>query len=586
MMRTVWKPLLVVAGLLLLLTYLLIQSRTPDPALRARVHDALHAFELHDAELNRDVLLARAGLLAHYDSLSQAIDGLYQALQPLGAWGETASEEATAAIGQHIDALADALQQKETLLEYFKADNALLRNSLTYFLHTAHTLSMQTAIDDGALAVTLGALSNAMLRFVRTPQREVRSEIETVLARLPAARPFQPELYALAVHGRLIVDVLPKVDAMLLQLLAAPTTTRARALRDAVLQYHNQIEARAQLFRVLLYVVAVILLAYLVYLFTRLRVNAHALERANTDLRREMAERSQLEHKTRQQELQLIQANKMTALGTLVAGVAHEINNPNQFVLMNARVLAESWTDAMRVLDAYHQENGDFLLGGLPYTEMRETIPTLVRDVHDGARRIERIVDNLKNFARPRGHVGQTTFHLNDAVQRALTLLHHLINKTTTCFDVNLAEGLPPLQGNVQQVEQVVVNLVVNALEALPEKDRGVTVTTRLNQVEHCLELEVQDEGIGIPQERIERLCDPFFTTKQELGGTGLGLAITYTLVRDYDGNLTFASVPGQGTRALVTLPCPTALPQSSSDGVSAPHASADTAFFIDASQQ
>lgn len=89
MIGRVWKPLLVVAGLLLLLTYLLLQSRSSDPALRARMHDALHAFELHDAQLNRDVLRVRAGLLVHYDSLSQAIGGLYGALESL-QWREAA----------------------------------------------------------------------------------------------------------------------------------------------------------------------------------------------------------------------------------------------------------------------------------------------------------------------------------------------------------------------------------------------------------------------------------------------------------------------------------------------------------------
>ena len=88
-----------------------------------------------------------------------------------------------------------------------------------------------------------------------------------------------------------------------------------------------------------------------------------------------------------------------------------------------------------------------------------------------------------------------------------------------------------------------------------------MAVSTRYNQDDHHVEIEVRDSGIGIPQENVERLCDPFFTTKQEQGGTGLGLAITYTLVRDHGGNLVFESAPGQGTRARVTLPCPAEAP-------------------------
>ncbi len=567
MRRIPWKRLLVVTGLLLLLTFLLLRSQNPDASLRERMYEALHAFEVHDAELNRDVLLARAGLLAHYDSLSEATDGLYRALEDLESWSETASEELDAAIGGHVVDLSRAVQDKETLLEYFKADNALLRNSLMYFLHTGHTLSTRTAVNDRAVAAAVGTLSNAMLRFVRTPQREVSNEIRTALNHMTGAPLFQHDLHTLVLHGHLIVDVLPEVDDLLRQLLAAPTTERVRALRDASLQYYGQMEARAQTYRILLYLVAVVLLAYLVYLFNRLRANARDLGRANASLRREMDERTRLEEKAYEQELQLIQANKMTALGTLVAGVAHEVNNPNNLTMMNARVLAEAWGDAQSILEDYHDENGEFLIGGLPYAEMRETVPDLIRDMHAGAQRIERIVSNLKDFARPRQQAVQTALQVNEAVQRAVNLLRHRTAKRSD-FQAELAEGLPPLQGDMQQIEQVVVNLITNALEALPEEGGQVTVSTRYNQDDRAVEIEVRDTGVGIPQENVERLCDPFFTTRQEQGGTGLGLAITYTLVRDHGGNLMFDSVPGQGTRVRVTLPCPAESPAPTSEAL------------------
>jgi PAS domain S-box-containing protein len=478
--------------------------------------------------------------------------------------------------------------------------------------------------------------------------------------------------------------VLPQVDAELRELVDAPTTRHARALREAVLQYYGRVEARAQIFGWLLYLVAVTLVGYLVVLFARLRRHARDLRQTNADLRREMAERQQaemalraseerfraitetaneaiisvgqtgtivswnsgataifgyeaaevlgtpvarlipdryqeahtrafaewataghsrlpgttiewsgirkdggefplevslstwataegtyvtgiirdltarkrLEEQTRQQELQLIQANKMTAVGTLVSGVAHEINNPNQLVLMNVRTLVNSWHDALGILDAYYQECGDFPLGGLPYGEMRRTIPALVQDIHDGARRVERIITDLRDFARPRTPGTPETFALNEAVQRALRLLTHVIRRKTARFHVDLAADVPPVRGDSQQVEQIVVNLVVNALEALPDPGRGVTVSTRYEPVERCVFLAVEDEGVGIPRQHLARLCDPFFTTKHESGGTGLGLAITSTLVRAHGGRLSFSSEPGRGTRALATLPC------------------------------
>jgi len=647
------------------------------------MQEALQKLQLHDTELTRDVLLARAGLLPNYDSLPRIGQQLSQIADALRAESTTVSGAAAKEMGKHAEALTAALQQKLTLVEYFKSDNALLQNSLRYFTRTGQNIGKQFKAEQN-VAAEIAAVSNALVRFIHTSELGAGKEAESALSRLSANARRQRGLDTLIAHGWLIVEMLPHVDTLLRQIIASPTTAHADALQNAVLQYANSVEARAQLFRVLLYLVAVILLGYLFYQFARLRSNARDLRRANTDLEREMGERQQavaalraseerfraitesandaiisadssgnivswnaraeaifgytaeeilgtpftrlmptryhlahlerfrqwstigssrlvgttvefsgvrkdgsefpleislstwstaqdnyvtgiirdltaqkqLQETTRQQELQLIQANKMTALGTLVSSVAHEINNPNQVVLMNSKVLAQAWDDAVGNLDDYAQEHGAFSLGGLPYSEMRRTVPMLVRDVHDGARRIERIIDDLKHFSRPRGRGAHTALQLNEAVERALRLLDHLVKNRTDRLHVGLAQGLPSLPGDAQHVEQIVVNLLTNAVEALPDRKRGVTVTTSFDASKRCVVLEVRDEGVGIPPEHLARLCDPFFTTKQESGGTGLGLAITSSLVRLHGGRLTFDSEPGKGTRARVTFPC------------------------------
>jgi PAS domain S-box-containing protein len=648
------------------------------------MQEALQNLQLHDTELTRDVLLARAGLLPNYDSLPGIGQQLSQIADALRAESTTGSGAAAKEMGKHAEALTAALQQKLTLVEYFKSDNALLQNSLRYFTHTGENIGKQFKAEQKVVA-EIAAVSQVLVRFIHTSELDAGKEAEAALSRLSANARMQPGVDTLIAHGWLIVEMLPRVDTLLRQIIAAPTTAHADALQNAVLQYANRVEARAQLFRVLLYLVAVILLGYLFYQFARLRSNARDLRRANTDLEREMGERQQavaalraseerfraitesandaiisadssgnivswnaraeaifgytaeeilgapftrlmptryhlaylkrfrqwsttgssrlvgttvefsgvrkdgsefpleislstwstahdnyvtgiirdltaqkqLQETTRQQELQLIQANKMTALGTLVSSVAHEINNPNQVVLMNSRVLAQAWDDAVGNLDDYAQEHGAFSLGGLPYSEMRRTVPMLVQDVHDGARRIERIVDDLKHFSRPRGRGAHTVLQLNEAVERALRLLANLVKNRTDRLHVDLAQGLPSLPGDAQHVEQIVVNLLTNAVEALPNRKHGITVTTSFDASNGCVVLEVRDEGVGIPPEHLARLCDPFFTTKQETGGTGLGLAITSSLVRLHGGRLIFDSEPGKGTRARVTFPCP-----------------------------
>jgi signal transduction histidine kinase len=219
-------------------------------------------------------------------------------------------------------------------------------------------------------------------------------------------------------------------------------------------------------------------------------------------------------------------------------------------------VLTKVWEDAVKILDRFQRGNGEFTLARLSYAEMRETVAALIRDVNASALRIGRIVEDLKNFARPGARGVPDVFQLNDAVQRAMHLLAHLIKQRTAKLRTNLAPNLPPMRGNTQQVEQIVINVLVNALEALPDRDRAITVSTFFAASDGLVVLEVRDEGIGIAPQHLQRLCDPFFTTKEETGGTGLGLAICLSLARAHNGCLEFDSDPGKGTRALVKFQC------------------------------
>jgi signal transduction histidine kinase len=309
--------------------------------------------------------------------------------------------------------------------------------------------------------------------------------------------------------------------------------TDAETLQRTLLRSSSVAEARAQRFRLLLYASALVLLVYLVYLVARLRGNAVELRRKET---------------------QLLQANKMTALGVLVSSVAHEINNPNQVVLTNSGVLANAWADVADVLDCRSDDTVPGTIAGLPYTEMRQTVPRLIREAEESARRIAAIVGDLKNFARPSGLVTDL-FQLNDVVHRALRLLTYFIDKRTDRFRVELADSLPLLRGNPQQVEQIAINLVMNALESLPSRHAAVTVTTSHDAKAREVVLAVRDEGVGMPREHVARLGEAFFTTKAASGGTGLGIAIASSLVQMHRGHLSFISQSGRGTCATLRLP-------------------------------
>ncbi len=274
---------------------------------------------------------------------------------------------------------------------------------------------------------------------------------------------------------------------------------------------------------------------------------------------RDITETRSLVEKTHQQKMQLIQANKMAALGTLVAGVAHEINNPNQTIQINSGLVSRVWEDAVKVLDEYAMVNGEFNLAGLPYGEVKNGYTEIIHDINDAARQIKIVVDQLRDVARPYdGTATQkpvTPVNLNDVVETAIALLKHCISKRTSEFHYELGEDLPSIMGMRQHLQQIVINLVLNSLEALPDKTSGIWIETCFNEDQSSVELRVRDEGVGIQPAAMEQIMEPFFTTKRDTGGTGLGLSITHSLTQAQGGTLHFESEPGKGTLAIVRFP-------------------------------
>jgi PAS domain S-box-containing protein len=268
---------------------------------------------------------------------------------------------------------------------------------------------------------------------------------------------------------------------------------------------------------------------------------------------RDMTEKARYEEQTRQAQAKLIHANKMSSLGLLVSGVAHEINNPNSFIMFNSSMLAEIWQDADRVLDGYHRGGAQFALGGLPYPEIGEATKRLIDGICEGAQRIKTTVDNLKDFARQDVSGLNRPLDLNQAVLKAVSILTPQIKKHCEDFRLNLEECLPETSGNPQQIEQVVMNLLLNALQSLPNRQCTVSIATSLS-AEGCLLATISDQGIGMDQETMSRLSEPFFTTKSDSAGTGLGLYISQSIVKEHGGRLLFESEPGKGTSAVIEL--------------------------------
>jgi polar amino acid transport system substrate-binding protein len=288
-------------------------------------------------------------------------------------------------------------------------------------------------------------------------------------------------------------------------------------------------------------------------IWNRTLKNEVALRTAALEL--EIAERKRAMDELKVRQRQLIQADKMTSLGILVSGVAHEVNNPTGLILLNLPHLQKAWKDAEPILEEHCRRNGDYRLGWLNYSRMRQEIPQMLDEMQDGARRIKRIVDDLKDFARRDDADLITPVHLNTSLAAALRLVDNSIRKATSRFEVYFGENLPRFKGSQQRIEQVVVNLILNACQALPDTERGIFVRTWHDAEGGHLVLEVKDEGEGIAAEYLPHLTDPFFTTKRDTGGTGLGLSVSAGIVKDHGGSLAFDSAPDAGMTAILRLP-------------------------------
>ncbi|MGD9132310.1 MAG: 7TM diverse intracellular signaling domain-containing protein [Desulfobacterales bacterium] len=270
---------------------------------------------------------------------------------------------------------------------------------------------------------------------------------------------------------------------------------------------------------------------------------------------RDITERKKAEEQAKLHQQQLMQASKMVALGTLVSGVAHEVNNPNNFIMLNSPILKQAWDNAMPILEKYYEENGDFLLGGMKFSEMRKNIPSLFSGISDGARRIKQIVDDLKNYVRDDTADLNQSVDINDVIKSAVSLLSNMIKKSTHQFSIKYGNHLPLLRGNFQRLEQVMINLIQNACQALPDANKGIYISVQSNKEKSTIVIKIRDEGTGIPAEKLLNITDPFFTTKQDSGGVGLGLSISSKIAEEHGGSLQFESEIGAGTTATITLP-------------------------------
>ncbi|HTY63867.1 MAG TPA: ATP-binding protein [Acidobacteriota bacterium] len=255
---------------------------------------------------------------------------------------------------------------------------------------------------------------------------------------------------------------------------------------------------------------------------------------------------------------QLVQTEKMASLGQLVAGIAHEIKNPLNFIYGNTgfladytqklQLLVESF-DALQSISREDRDEIARLKEGMHYSFVKDDLKILIDNFSEGARRINTIVSDLRTFSRmDADKISDVDIHAS--LELSLSLMRNQYKKR---IEIHKEYGdIPKIQGFAGKLNQVFLNLLSNAFQAIPGNG-DVWIRTRTK--DSYVEVEVEDNGVGIPRENFRRIFEPFFTTKPVGQGTGLGLSISYGIIEQHRGRIDVTSVPLKGTSFVVRLP-------------------------------
>jgi two-component system NtrC family sensor kinase len=285
----------------------------------------------------------------------------------------------------------------------------------------------------------------------------------------------------------------------------------------------------------------------LAYAFNRmtnsLKESREKIEEYNRTLEKRVRERTMdMENALKdlkQAQAQLIQAGKMAAVGELAAGVAHELNNPLSGILGYCQFALEKIT----------QKPLKELTG-----EDISTYSQYLKDIELQSKRCKAIIQSLLKFSRASVKGDFKPTDVNSVLKETFTFVKHQLEKHKVSLEEELTPSLPPITGNISQLQQVFTNLILNAIQAMPDGGK-LTVLTKVSEDKKSLDISFADTGKGISKENLSKIFEPFFTTKKVGQGTGLGLSVSYGIIKDHKGEIIVESEIGKGTTFIITIP-------------------------------
>jgi signal transduction histidine kinase len=475
-----------------------------------------------------------------------------------------------------LDNYTKLMDRKTDTIERFKSQNAILRNSSRFLpvatsdlVESTHIpsipLPMQTSIER-----VLAQLLSDTMTYLQVPDEPLRvrintavQELEQLTATLPPEVRDRAEI--MVAHVGTVVRQYQQGGQLLAELSALPTARAIDDLSDAHTQERDKFLSDQQIYRQALVAYSVFLLLLLGFIGWRLFRNYGLLNKANAALLK-------TNNELKESQAYMVQAEKMSALGQMVAGIAHEINTPLAYVKGTFSVLRDQLTP----LEALTQRSYDFIrqmrvperdnvllnhqLRGIEASAkdvvesgVLQEMDSLLKDGIHGIEQISEIVLNLKNFSRlDRAKISD--FSVNAGLDSTLLLANNLLK---TRVEIRKDYGaVPHINGSPSQINQVFLNIITNAVHAMPERTAANTITLRTALEDaDTVRIEIQDNGIGIPKDVLPKIFDPFFTTKSIGQGTGMGLSISFKIIQAHGGKLLVDTEPDVGTVFTILLP-------------------------------
>ncbi len=591
-------------ALLLLGVLAFLYSKSQSGELRLQPQIATYLRQLRDIDSGwtRDMAAVRSDPLNAEPRSRDNLNRLQPLLERLRA--DTATL-ASPDLDTGVDGLRQAFLDKQSQMQAFDGQVEALRKVLRDVLSQLASMR-QAAARVGAEAppalsarlvsldgqfVSLGA---ELLRLYVQPDEGVRRTVEGSTAWLVQQAEGLPEglrtpLTGLAEPVALILRAEPALAQTAQQIELLPTGPRVNSMSDAFDRAFQTISDEKEQYRIYLAFYSLALLVFLAYVLWQLgrsyvKINHanEALKAANENLEQRVDHRTKelseaLKH-LKESELLLVQTEKMSSLGQMVAGIAHEINTPLAYVKSSLATLKErlpqvegvvaECTRLMALLErgdaTDEQLSEQFTRVSTLATQfqaegMAANLETLNGDALHGIEQISEIILSLKNFSRlDRSKVSR--FNLNEGLESTLVIARNLVKHKTV--NKRFAE-LPLIECSPSQINQVFLNLITNAAQATNDDQSGeITITTSVVPSGH-IRVDVADNGHGIPENVISKIFDPFFTTKDVGKGTGLGLSIAYKIIQEHGGRIEVKSKVGSGTVFSVMLPVKAVQPQA-----------------------